>query len=440
MGGLPIDEVNRVLINKTPTLDGIVEKMPEEMYKNSRDQILNGFIAFLSSHPGSTARDFIDSLGDIRDGFEKRGIKYVGLDISRDFETKPLNDIAKIVSESAVNKSEKVVFHDAAHLLLVKNNRSSKVKSWFLTKDSTLSDASKRLSGKRPLIFSLSSFLQCISPFVQGNQSETLYMLFERVLEDDVSVRGVGGLFELSELKIINEYHQDIIATEPDNLTLAFEYVKSSLLNGGEITAHNQHKVSLEIKKFLQSGSDEQKRALQNEIDRQKKEVKAAEEAFFEEEQARIRAIAERDSLEGRLGETEEKLGLAEEMLAAERKNKLFMYILVLLFGIAISFPVWVYNEKIEQIIAIAGLSDGDVGADIGILLRIFGSFIFLLFSFPFCLWFDKKPRITLLTFSFMISLYFSKLFSDLLLSGLVNYWSVSLLFAGFVSWVCFRD
>ena len=132
----------------------------------------------------------------------------MGMDIDQDFNTKELTEIAKAVAVIAheargFNKSEQVSKHDAAHLMLVKKNRTTGVKSWFLTKDRTLADARLKLGQKRPLYFSLSSLIQCISPFVQTSQTESLFSLFEKVLEDDVSLRGVRSLFELSELQIM---------------------------------------------------------------------------------------------------------------------------------------------------------------------------------------------------------------------------------------------
>ena len=65
------------------------------------------------------------------------------------------------------------------------------------------------------------------------------------------------SLFSLSELKIISEFHTDVISTPVEQLVPAFDYVKSHVLGGKPYHRDDHTKVSLELKKFLASSMEE---------------------------------------------------------------------------------------------------------------------------------------------------------------------------------------
>lgn len=433
-----IEEINRVINNKSQMLESIVTKLPDELYLDSKDHLLRGFIKFQKENPGAIPKEFLGSLGDIRNKMESKGIVYKALDIVEDFNINDIEHISKIVSDEAKairghGKSENVAAHDAAHLLLVKNNRSNDIKSWFLTKDGSLAAVSNKVQSNHSLIFSLSSFLQCISPFVQGKSSNTLYHLFEKVLEDDVSVAGVGGLFELSELQIISEFHLDVIATEPEQLHRAFEFVKSSYLDGNEITQKNQHKVHLSLKKFLKSGVDEQKLALQEEIDRKNSDVLVMQDELLAQKELEKQLIIDNEILENNLKNSKsENYKLNFRRFLA--RGSLFV------FGLVLSSALWMYDDKIlEVIIYLELFEQGNIATSSKIYLRALGSVFFVLMSTPVCLLFKKEITGWLLTCIFMISLYNLKFVSVGLLSDFSNYIGVAILMAGLYSWIIRR-
>lgn len=432
-----IEEIYRVLDSKIPALSKIVSNIPQELYLHTKDHIMNGFIRSIESSPELTPEDFIASLGDIPKVLGKYGIEYYDLIIEADIDANSLKETSKIVREAAEtergsSKTEKVSDHDAAHLLLVKKYRIEGKKSWFLTKDRTLGSVSTRMAGKMPLIFSVSSFVQCISPFVQGGDDSTLYQLFEKVLEEDSSLAGVGELFELSELQIISEYHQDLLATEPEQLTLAFDYVKSSYLNGNDINIDNQHKVHLKIKQFLKSGVEDQKIAMQNEIDRKREQARTAEEALKE-------SLAEKETLQDENTKLEEEIVRSNQKFKLDRERKIIsLYLPMFLFGLAVSLTLWIYDKTVYDALSSVGLIEPRVDSDHAIFaVRFFGSLIFTFFSIPLCLSFKNK-EITLWTLVFIIvvSLYNLESVTEGLLSSLLNYIGVGLLFAGFIIWI----
>lgn len=428
-----INEMDRVLTSKTPALEKIFNVIPELLYKNTNDHIVQGYIAFLENNPSESPEQFIQSIGDIRTELERKGVIYTEMNIAQDFDSSELSELSDVVSLIAREtrgyiKSEQVARHDAAHMILVKKNRAAGKKSWFLTKDRTLTDSRLKLGLKRPLIFSLSSLIQCISPFAQGAQSDSLFNLFEKVLEDDASLRGVKGLFELSELQIISEYHQDILSTEPEQLTLAFDFVKSSLLNGQEITGKNQHKVSLEIKKFLICSSDEQKIAMQQEIVRKTNEVSIAKIALSEKEEFGRELILRNRELGVALQEK-------ESIALGNNKTKLILRLFLALFGCLLSLPFLFFDQEISKGIKYVSASSNFNFTEIDIFIRIIGSLFFIGLLIPFSFCFEKSTRIWILTIAISLSLHFCQIFSEATLTTLLTYLGVGVIIAGYISW-----
>jgi predicted nucleic acid-binding protein len=168
-----LDEIDRVLSSKLKTLNKIVESLPSDLYKKSNDSIFNSFLSAQDENENLTASEYIESISNIREKLISKGITCINTDVSGEVDPEKLKDISKIVKDTAkedkgMKKSTLVSRHDAVHLLLVKNNRANGQKSWFLSKDSTLDKVSGIIAGKRSLVFSLGSFLQSVSPFVEG--------------------------------------------------------------------------------------------------------------------------------------------------------------------------------------------------------------------------------------------------------------------------------
>ena len=82
----------------------------------------------------------------------------------------------------------------------------------------------------------------------------------------------------LSELKIISEFHTDVLSTPVEQLVPAFDYVKNNVFGGKSFQRNDHTKVALELKKFLTSNMEEKQKALQAEAIRQKN-VAASERA-----------------------------------------------------------------------------------------------------------------------------------------------------------------
>jgi hypothetical protein len=428
-----LDEIGRVLTNKVPVLEKIFSVIPEQLYRNTNDHIVQGYIEFLGGNPGESPLKFIQSIGDIREGLERRGVVYEDMNIEQDFNSTNLAEISSLVRLIACetrgfNKTVQVANHDAAHLMLVIKNRSAGKKSWFLTKDKTLADARLRFEQKRPLFFSISTLVQCISPFAQGSQSDSLFNLFEKVLEDDASLRGVNGLFELSELQIISEYHQDILSTEPEQLNLAFDYVKSTLLNGQEITNKNQHKVSLEIKKFLRCSSDQQKNIMQQEIARKTHEMIMVKGELSEKEELEKDLILKNQQLGLELEENKSKS-------VSNGRKKLILRAFLALFGTLLSFPLFFFDHEISVGVKHVSAQSGLDFTNMEIIIRVIGSVIFMALLIPFSFCFEKNVRVWILTIAISLSIYFCRLFTEVDITSILTYLSIATIVASYISW-----
>lgn len=433
-----IDEINRVLDSKVRVIEKVLSSTIPELYSKNNDKIFSTFLSAREEDNSLTAREFIESIRDVKQRLIDKGISFIDTDLSQEVDQRELIDATKIVKdialeERSLKKSINVARHDALHLLLVNKNRENSINSWFLTKDSTLNGVSKSIAGKKSLIFSMGTFLQSISPFVEGVEESSMYHLFSKVLEDKSSMQSVGNLFELSELKIIGEYHQDVMASNPEQLTLAFDYVKSTLLSDKEITDRNQHKVSLELKKFLQKSSEEQKEALENEALRQRDIAREAKSKLSEQNEIGLGLKSDND----RLSDT---LSSVQKQAKSDWIKKVISRFLLMLLGTSISAVFWGLDSQIAKFIfqnwPTSYFSDANL---IEMYLRLLGSLLFAILAFPFAFSFEGHYKIWLLTILVIPALYFSKLISVGVLADIETYLGIGGLIALLLSLILSR-
>jgi hypothetical protein len=191
--------------------------------------------------------------------------------------------------------------HDAAHYLAVMDERSANNKAWFLSRDRSLEAVSVRLNPNEPSFsFSHIGFLQSISPFVTSPDEEvSLADVMSALISDQI--RPFETLFDISELALMAEFHEDVMSTPVDQLIMAFDYIKSRTLRGKPYQEKDIPKVSLELKKFLSVDRDKQFEALEQE------RLRLSEEAMREKE-LRIASELKADSATQRNIELEEEV------------------------------------------------------------------------------------------------------------------------------------
>jgi hypothetical protein len=91
------------------------------------------------------------------------------------------------------------------------------------------------------------------------------------------------GFLDVSELKLVAEMHADFLATPPEKLVLAFDFIKTTVLLGNPYRTDDFSKVSLELKKYLSSSSNEIQKSLAMEVERQNSEVKQLRRSLDDE-------------------------------------------------------------------------------------------------------------------------------------------------------------
>jgi len=170
------------------------------------------------------------------------------------------------VASRGWSKSEPVLRHDVAHLLLVRETRKTNPKAWFLTRDRSLLNAADEIARQsgaqdKPLCFAMLGFLQSISPFVTSLvEDNALANFFSSLLTDQIFVP--EKLFDARELALISETHADVMAMPSDQVIVAVDYVKRQVLKGEQYNKEKIPLVALELRKFLSANAEERERAL----------------------------------------------------------------------------------------------------------------------------------------------------------------------------------
>ena len=272
-----IDETRRVAFTKLENIDELIDKIPAKLMEKTRDDILDAFLEEKSHQSDLTGDLFLERFDHIPSLLKELRIELYDHSADQIVGNQDLSSECSVINNAAITtrgwgKSEQVCLHDACHYLLVKNERTNGRRAWFLTRDNTLSQAAKDLDqGQLPFCFPLAGFLQSVSPFLEAPDAQhSLVDLFSSVLDGEIGDLSGEALFNLTELKIISEFHSDVFSAPEEELVAAFDYVKKNVLEGRPLKDENHTKVALELKKFFTSSKDERQKALEMEAARQK--------------------------------------------------------------------------------------------------------------------------------------------------------------------------
>ena len=280
-----------------------------------------------------------------------------------------------------LGKKDRVCLHDVCHYLLVQEKRNQGWKSWFLTRDRTLGKAATVLdSGQIPFCFPLAGFLQSVSPFLEAPETQrSLVDLFSAVLNGEIGDLSGESLFDLSELKIITEFHSDVLSTPVEQLLPAFDYVKNTVLEGKPLRQDDHTKVALELKKFLTSSAEEKQEVLQAEAMRQKR--------VADDERAK-RELAERDAEDkqsevSRLEAEVKEAGCREQTYAKRDRRRLAG---IAMLGAMLTSGIWAFDSEIVASLLPSLSLEGGLDSVLHIAVRpcgVSGSFCHLFSSHP---------------------------------------------------------
>jgi hypothetical protein len=297
-----VNEARRVAADRRPQIEQVITALPSTLIRNSDDEFMAAFLDEREQKGDSVSCDtFLARFDSIPDFCEREGITFE--DTSEDDAGHRVDEaMCRRLSEEAqrlrgFGKSDAVARHDAFHLSLVHEERARRPKTWFLTRDGTMASVWPSQAPKAPLTFSLVGFLHSISPFLTSPEEERALAGVFSTLVDSL-MWAPKGIFDLQELGVLSEMHADVLATPPDQLLRAFDYVKSHVLEGKPFRAQEVPRVALGLRKFLASSAADQRKALLDE--KRRLEVVAMEaEARSREERSR------RESMEVRLGDEE---------------------------------------------------------------------------------------------------------------------------------------
>jgi hypothetical protein len=325
-----LNESRRVAADRRKELARVMDVVPEEIAAKSVDDFIVLFYQLRHSHPGLTPDEYLSKFAKISETVTNWGIDIE--DVTEDDMLKGRNfpewesrvqELASKYRKGRI-KHEAVLRHDIAHYALVKDYRATSTKTWFLTRDRTLTITAEDLCGSgAPFCFSLLGFLQSISPFVTSEEEALSFSaVFSTLLNEQVLVTS-DRLFDSKELVLLAEMHSDVLSTSSENLVTALDFVKHTVLNGKAYRSEDMPLVSLELRKFLASSKDEQRRVLaamnaklQAEADRERENASENLNARHQAEH-QLSQAAQELSLKA-----QELQGTSEALQAAQKENE----------------------------------------------------------------------------------------------------------------------
>lgn len=386
-----IAEARHVAQSRTDELRFVLQRAPRELAERTNDEFLQTFFRLQRQTASLRPEDFLGRFDDIEGILRSLGIRIEEIDLDQIVGTRDISKECNIINEAAITvrrraKSANVQRHDVAHYLLVKSEREKGAqRTWFLTRDRTLPLAATLLESDDLLFcYPLLSFLQSISPFiVTTSEVHSLANLFSSILDDEVHFFPDQCIFDMRELKLICELHEDILSTPPEQLVLAFDYVKKTVLDGKPYEEADHKKVALGLKKYLSSSAEERQRGLLAEIERQKA-ITAAERLSREAAEREAASQKEQSAeLEQRIKEGQETIGDMEADTEEHQRREMLLGAVVFLMGVLMATVLWIADLEIagaisRRVVYLALHKDV-----LPLLIRIAGCPIFILSSIP---------------------------------------------------------
>jgi hypothetical protein len=355
--------------NFSKELSRVLKVLPGELIVRVKDQLTESFLRARDENPGITLDVFLEDIRGVQEVVKTRW----GISILEDAEDQILTGdvpvgIATVIQEEAVKsrgweKPEAALRHDVTHFFLVQRERSGNPKSWFLTRDRGLAVAATLLAaqGEQPFTFDFHGFLQTVSPFlISTGEQLGVASIISAMLVDQLFPR--DRVFNLKELFLLAEMHQDVLSTPKEQLIQAVDYVKSTVLAGKTYKPADFNHVSLGLKSFLACSSEQQRQ----ELERQKevREREAEEQKQLAAEERRLRQESQRkiqeqlleiaDLKEAGVEKEEELAALRVEsghqldrLVRQEERARLRARLLWMILGYATGVVTWSCEAKI---------------------------------------------------------------------------------------------
>lgn len=347
-----VNEARRVANDRREALTAIVTKLPDELMNRSGDHFVAGFLERRENSPDLTPEEFLQEFDRIPELLGQCGVEFVDETEEDLLPREPMAREEKVINDAAeqtrgFGKNGPVLRHDLLHVLLVQRERETNVRTWLLTRDRTLLRAADDLAGDgATTTLSLPALLQSISPFVTAGEEGTLSTFFSAALREEIQAFPTGPIFDLGELRLIVELHEDVLCTPADQLVKAFDYIKSNVLNGEPYRENNQGKVALELRKLLNSNADTERETLRQQAQRSSDDAADAKQQAGRALEAQTQLQEKLDNVTRLTEQQAEELTNLRTRYAQEHQHK---RILAAVACTLVAGIIWGFAEEIAS-------------------------------------------------------------------------------------------
>lgn len=374
-----INEARRVIANRQEDLEKYLAKVPVEVTHLTHDSFLAAYHHLGAVDPNLTPAKFFERFVRLTDILQQDwGVIIHDVTEDQILGKTTLDKESIIIQEETMNsrrglvKSEQVLRHDLALLALIRKERRTNRKTWLLTVDRSLIRAASQLAppaalvmgagaglsreaqantfkvgmgDELPFCFSLAGFLQCISPFTAYTERRSIVDIFSTLVAEHLSLS--EKLFDMREMNLMMEWHEDVMTTPAEQLIPLLDYVKT-LIDGRQYTKEDMPKVALGLRKMLSKSAEERNEALVLESQRYADKVK---------EEQRARANAEQALEEERRKHEAQKVAHAEEVRRAQLAATSRQWRDRMIFGLVVGAVFWFFQDGLVAAVLSKGLN-----------------------------------------------------------------------------------
>lgn len=383
-----INEIRNVAADRHSQIRTLLDEVPTELVARAEDQFFNAFLRAKKVNPNLSHEEFFEVFDHVSSTVSGQW----GIEVQDEIEDEVLSGrdvthVATVMQESALttrgwDKSEAILRHDICHYFLIVRERNANPKTWFLTRDRSLTHAAAIL--KQPqepgFCFSLLGFLQSISPFVTtASEEHSLSNYFSTLLKEQIFP--TDRLFDPRELMLLVEMQQDVLATPKDKLLEALDYVKHTILQGQPYVQKESTKVALGLRTFLASSAEERRKELEEQARRLEVEAQREREAAETERQLRDEATSCIKRQADEIADLEERnaelLNSVKRYDTRAERERLFLTIC----GFVSASILWHFSPRLVHLVSRASATapiSHAVVACLGIGLFSFPAWMFL--------------------------------------------------------------
>jgi hypothetical protein len=437
-----INELRCVAADRETEIKAITAVIPVQLSERTSDSFLENFLNRRGEDPSLTVEAFIEPFMRVEHILTHDLAVTVDEHTEDDLHPSRAIDQAGEIIQAETKASRRlpkpaaVLRHDLLHYSLVMDARAGGRKAWFLTMDGNMLKATAKLNPDQPpAAFSFVGLLQSISPFVANAGAEhSLVDVFSALLTDQVMP--TERLFDIQELKLVAEMHEDILSTPPEQLVQAFDYVKSAVLHGHAYRLEDHPKVALGLRKFLSASADERQHHLEMENQRLRAEAERQAEEGASERHRREAVEQEAKDLANKVAGLEEETArqatLANSMREKAERTANRRRFRQMIYGFAAGAALWLFGEGMVAHLISRWPTLSFLGQPFHALIGAGGVFLFTLPSVAFVKYrrWRAEIKVVFLTLVFSLAIGLSRVLDDKIWSAWSAYVQIAALLA----------